>query len=416
MRINEFTQNKLSEAVPKGVRKDFDVNSIPKNNREAAYLKQLKLIQTQLKVGKNTKSVLGLRDYQTDPDADGGQETPMDPVDDDPMSAVNQEKDRTTVPTGGFNINKRKVVGTRPRTTFTSLAKASGIADPNKIKVGQKITLPSGGTYNVVSGDTLSGIAQRVRTGKIGGGGNDGTTTQSNLAPPKATPKKDFGLGGLDVTGPVRRGDGKNSAVKDLPPVRNVKTFKTTPLQTNKVDPDDAMTAPNQAKDRMTKPVNRINRGTDPSNMVTPQLGATPNRVSQGSTTAKKSVGDAGGFTGKFIDKKGNVAYTSPKAFAQNLLPGVFGTPKGQEIPSNLKRINPATKGAEKGTRFQQVDAPKPVNKDANFFSKEFGKMKSDFKTAVDTTKKNFGPGRNTLASKGTSNIIGNKNFVSDKK
>jgi LysM repeat protein len=383
MRINEFTQNKLSEAPKYKLNKDGTYTLIkepdqPKTSKKFGddfmnYLKGMPGAAVDNIKALGNLVTTGTASASTDTDADGGQETPMDPVNDDPMSAVNQAKDRT--------ISPKKVVSKRPRTTYSSLAKASGIADPNKIKVGQKITLPGGGSYSVQSGDTLSGIAQKVRKGNIGGGGNDGTTTQSNLAPPK----KDFGLGGLDVTGPVRRGDGKSSAVKDLPPVKNVKTFKTMPIKIPKVQPK-----------------------------VQPNV--VPKNVSQGSTTTQKSVGDAGGFTGKFIDKKGDVAYTSPKAFAQNLLPGVFGTPKGQEIPSNLKRINPATKGAEKGTRFQQVNAPKKTNKDANFFSKEFDKIKSDFKTAVDTTKKNFGPGRNTLASKGTSNIIGNKNFVSDKK
>lgn len=55
------------------------------------------------------------------------------------------------------------------RVTYQSLAKASGIADPNKIKPGQEIKLPGGGSYKVKSGDTLSGIAQNVRLGKIGG-------------------------------------------------------------------------------------------------------------------------------------------------------------------------------------------------------------------------------------------------------
>ena len=54
------------------------------------------------------------------------------------------------------------------RVTYQSLAKASGIADPNKIKPGQEIKLPGGGTYKVKSGDTLSGIAQNVRLGKVG--------------------------------------------------------------------------------------------------------------------------------------------------------------------------------------------------------------------------------------------------------
>ena len=54
------------------------------------------------------------------------------------------------------------------RVTYSTLAKLSGIKDPNKIYPGQKISLPGGGSYTVKSGDTLSGIAQDFRLKKIG--------------------------------------------------------------------------------------------------------------------------------------------------------------------------------------------------------------------------------------------------------
>ena len=40
------------------------------------------------------------------------------------------------------------------------IAKLSGVADVNKIKAGQELTLPSGGTYTVKAGDTLDKIAK----------------------------------------------------------------------------------------------------------------------------------------------------------------------------------------------------------------------------------------------------------------
>lgn len=54
------------------------------------------------------------------------------------------------------------------RVTYATLAKLSGIEDPDKIYPGQKITLPGGGSYTVKKGDTLSHIAQDFRLGKIG--------------------------------------------------------------------------------------------------------------------------------------------------------------------------------------------------------------------------------------------------------
>lgn len=49
--------------------------------------------------------------------------------------------------------------------SVTDIAKASGIADPNKIQIGQKIKLPGGEEYTVAKGDTLSGIAAGKRLG-----------------------------------------------------------------------------------------------------------------------------------------------------------------------------------------------------------------------------------------------------------
>ena len=78
------------------------------------------------------------------------------------------------------------------RVTHSTLAKLSGIADPNKIFPGQKITLPGGGSYTVKSGDTLSGIAQNYRLKKIGqpkSGKLDDPTTKL----PQISPKADAG-------------------------------------------------------------------------------------------------------------------------------------------------------------------------------------------------------------------------------
>ena len=56
----------------------------------------------------------------------------------------------------------------RQKVNYNQLAKASNIADPNKIYPGQTINLPGGSTYTVKSGDTLSKIAQNYNKGIIG--------------------------------------------------------------------------------------------------------------------------------------------------------------------------------------------------------------------------------------------------------
>jgi LysM repeat protein len=74
------------------------------------------------------------------------------------------------------------------RVTYNTLAKLSGIKNPDKIFPGQKITLPGGGSYTVKSGDTLSGIAQDFRLKKIGqpkSGKLDDPTTKLPQVPDK---------------------------------------------------------------------------------------------------------------------------------------------------------------------------------------------------------------------------------------
>ena len=75
------------------------------------------------------------------------------------------------------------------RVTYSTLAKLSGIKDPNKIFPGQKITLPSGGSYTVKSGDTLSGIAQNYRLANVAKPKLDDPTTKIPQIPAK--PKLD---------------------------------------------------------------------------------------------------------------------------------------------------------------------------------------------------------------------------------
>jgi len=88
------------------------------------------------------------------------------------------------------------------------VADANGIANPNLIKVGQKINLPNGTTYTVVAGDTLSAIVNGQLKGDAStsnnastqkkGGSNDvktaaGSTDDSTIKPVNAPVTSPFG-------------------------------------------------------------------------------------------------------------------------------------------------------------------------------------------------------------------------------
>jgi len=102
------------------------------------------------------------------------------------------------------------------------VADASGIANPNVIKSGQKVKLPDGTTYTVVSGDTLGAIidgrykgAPPVKTDRNTGSDSsqepddddDDADDDVDLAPPPDAPQDPAGW--TDSQGhPIRSGDG----------------------------------------------------------------------------------------------------------------------------------------------------------------------------------------------------------------
>jgi len=106
------------------------------------------------------------------------------------------------------------------RVTYQSLAKASGIADPDKIRPGQEIKLPNGGTYTVKSGDTLSKIAQDVRLGNI---------ADKPASEPKDTPRDGGNPGGTTKTATV---DPTKKVRPDTPKVDEPSKVAQTPVQT----------------------------------------------------------------------------------------------------------------------------------------------------------------------------------------
>lgn len=96
------------------------------------------------------------------------------------------------------------------------VADASGIANPNAIKVGQKVKLPDGTTYTVVSGDSLGAIIDGRYKGAppVNTGSNPSQETDDDdadddidLAPPPDAPQEPAGW--TDSQGqPIRSSDG----------------------------------------------------------------------------------------------------------------------------------------------------------------------------------------------------------------
>jgi murein DD-endopeptidase MepM/ murein hydrolase activator NlpD len=98
------------------------------------------------------------------------------------------------------------------------VADASGIANPNVIKSGQKVKLPDGTTYTVVAGDTLGAIIDGrykgsppvktdSKTGSDSSQEPDDDDDDVDSAPPPDAPQEPAGW--VDSQGqPVRTGDG----------------------------------------------------------------------------------------------------------------------------------------------------------------------------------------------------------------
>lgn len=171
---------------------------------------------------------------------------------------------RATTP-GKTIVPTPPATATQPTTpTFskgvTDLAKNNNIANPNVIKVGQEITLPSGQKYKVAAGDTLSGInaGQFKGTAPVAAAPDPttpaapaDTTAATPAAPPAPT-----------TPSPAAPTQGQNSANGFSP-----QAMKTNPAETGVVSGDgNAVKAGDgQLQTSTSQPA------TQPSSASTPQ-------------------------------------------------------------------------------------------------------------------------------------------------
>ena len=114
---------------------------------------------------------------------------------------------------------KEFIIEAVDKALIKQVADASGIANPNAIKVGQKVKLPDGTTYTVVAGDTLGAIVDGrykgsppVKTDRdtdsdYSQDTDDDDEDNVDLAPPPDAPQEPSGW--TDSQGqPIRSGDG----------------------------------------------------------------------------------------------------------------------------------------------------------------------------------------------------------------
>jgi hypothetical protein len=83
-----------------------------------------------------------------------------------------------------------------------------------------------------------------------------------------------------------------------------------------------------------------------------------------------------------------------------------------QNIKSKNKMVSKNTSGGIDEAKGDNSKPKKSIgSKIMGFFKGEGNKIKKDFKKAVKETKRNFGPGKNKLSTKGTSNITNSSTY-----
>lgn len=155
------------------------------------------------KIGSGVKSVFtpkkkaSINDLQ--PVTVTGKKKPVPATSSDLQPVTITSKKRDVPDTlDGVKISSQKKAGAKA-ITYQDIAKANKIADPNKIKAGQKIKLPDGSSYTIQKGDTLSGIAKNA--GRL--------MNQANVRKPS-----------IDDLEPVQITSRKKQTIDDLQPVK----------------------------------------------------------------------------------------------------------------------------------------------------------------------------------------------------
>jgi len=204
------------------------------------------------------------------------------------------------------------------RVTYSTLAKLSGIENPDKIYPGQKITLPGGGSYTVKGGDTLSGIAQDYRLGNIGqpkSGKLDDPTTKLPQVPNKLGPDGQYD--GDDLGNAPTTPEKKPTPVQyPSKPVDNDMLNKYDKINKDEYKLDTTSIKPAPAYNKMDKPVDIKTASNDDAalaakyaQMTNPNLNVKP-VVTPSASSAEKAIGKAGEKAASAIKTDIDKSYT----------------------------------------------------------------------------------------------------------
>jgi len=128
-----------------------------------------------------------------------------------------------------------------------AIAKASGVADVNKIKVGQVLTLPDGTKYSVKAGDTLDKIAAANKVGSTAAPPPGGATGAD--APSAANEKAKQGIA---AGTPAPAADAAPATADSDAAPNNASSSYTGGQQSTQPEPADSDAAPNNASSSYT--------------------------------------------------------------------------------------------------------------------------------------------------------------------
>ena len=239
-----------------------------------------------------------------------------------------------------FTINKDGKKVLKPRSFTEDVGTALSFLPAGMIRkqVGKKL-VDKGGNFLSKIAKRFQGSSSSASSNKLGQGGGkfNPPTVRPNKNTTQIVKKPNTGIKKPTTTVAKRNTDTKVN--KPLGPIKTIKGGNTrlaAPLLSSIIS-KQALASGNNVEKKEKKPIEKK-----------------PIEKIKKSTTSKvkketlKKLEPVKNYTGKFVNKKGEVAYDSIGDFFKNMT----GTAKKRVAPENRKRISAETKGATKGVGF----------------------------------------------------------------